>query len=224
MRGRAHMHDGQRPARPEWTRAGHGPRPLRLVGRDATPTAGTSLVSHPFPDMPVLALSGGLDFRTPTAWAPRSPSGRRPGRRSQRADDGSVGLQRARSHQLDHRRDAGSAVPAREAVCRDRGGIPDAAARAPRREADADGRSADAPGRGGDLAPRARLRSRLFAFSRSFRLRSYTIAPRVALSGVIHVSLAKLPIGFSGSVTVSGAGVAHGKLTLRDGKLVGERR
>jgi hypothetical protein len=64
----------------------------------------------------------------------------------------------------------------------------------------------------------------LFAFSRSFRLRSYTIAPRVAPSGVIHVSLAKVPIGFSGSVTVSGAGVAHGTLTLRDGELVGKLR
>jgi len=64
----------------------------------------------------------------------------------------------------------------------------------------------------------------LFASGHSFRLRSYAITPRVSLSGVIRMSHATAPIGFSGSVTVSGAGVAHGTLTLRDGKLVGTLR
>jgi hypothetical protein len=64
----------------------------------------------------------------------------------------------------------------------------------------------------------------LLAGDSSFQLRGYAITPRVALTGAVRMAHARAPIGFSGSVTVSGPGAAHGKLTLHDGQLVGKLR
>ena len=207
-----------------------------------TPAAGTSLVSHPLPDVPVLALSGGLDFRTPTAWAAsvvsQFPQGHLlvvPGvGHSVLTTDPSGCSATAVIGWM-----TGSALPAHCPRAKPyvatvaaypthlpaHLGAPQTAAVAERTLQDAEAiwllavdsgtASVVEPGLDGGS---------LDASGRSFRLRSYAITPRVALSGVIRMSIASAPIGFAGSVIVSGPGAAHGKLTLRDGKLVGTLR
>jgi pimeloyl-ACP methyl ester carboxylesterase len=207
-----------------------------------TPAAGTSVAAHPLPDVPVLALSGGLDLRTPTAWAasvisqfPQGHlvvvpgvghsvlttdpsgcaadavllwlSGSTPDPQCPRASPYVTTVAPYPAHlpaHLDARRTlavAGQTLHDAEAIWLMSAGSGDT--------------TATAPGLDGGT---------LVAGRTSFRLRNYAIAPHVALSGVIRMARAVAPIEFSGSVTVSGAGAAHGTLTLRNGKLVGKLR
>ena len=207
-----------------------------------TPAAGTSLVPHPLPDVPVLALSGGLDFRTPTAWAAsvvaQFPQGHLlvvPGvGHSVLTMDPSGCSATAVIGWM-----SGSAPPARcprakayvSTVAPYPAHLPahlgpgQTAAVAEQTLQDAEAIWLLALDSGPETVTEPGLDGgSLVASRRSFRLRSYAITPRVALSGVIRMSRATAPIGFSGSLTVSGPGAAHGTLTLRDGKLVGKLR
>jgi pimeloyl-ACP methyl ester carboxylesterase len=207
-----------------------------------TPAAGTSLVAQPLPDVPVLAISGGLDFRTPTAWAssvvsqfPQGHllvvpgvghsvlttdpsgcaavaviewlSGSTPQARCPRAKPYIATVPAYPTHLPAHL-DARQTLAVAERTLQDAEAIWFLAA-------GSGGMSATEPGLDGGT---------LIASDSSFQLRNYAITPRIALSGVIRMARARAPIGFSGSVTVSGPGAAHGKLSLRDGKLVGTLR
>ena len=207
-----------------------------------SPAAGTSLVSHPLPDVPVLALSGGLDFRTPTAWAAsvisQFPQGHLlvvPGvGHSVLTMDPSGCSAIAVISWITGSTPAAQCPRAKPYVATVAAypthlpahlGAPRTLAVAQRTLEDAEAIWLLALDAGRTTVTEPGLDGgSLFASGRSFRLRSYAITPRVALSGVIRMSHAPAPIGFSGSVTVSGAGVAHGTLTLRDGKLVGTLR
>jgi len=205
-----------------------------------TPAAGSSLVSHPLPDVPVLALSGGLDFRTPTAWAAsvvsQFPQGRLlvvPGVGHSVLTMDPSGCSALAVISWSTGSTPAAQCPRAKPYLATVGAYPTqlpahlgaqqtlTVARRTLQDAEAIWFLALDSGAAAAVEPGLDGGS-LFAFSRSFRLRSYAIAPRVALSGVIHVSVATAPIGFSGSVTVNGAGVAHGKLTLRNGTLVGK--
>lgn len=204
-----------------------------------TPAAGTSVDPHPLPDVPMLALSGGLDLRTPTVWAASVAS---------QFPHGHLVVVPGVGHSVLTTDPSGCGA---EAVLEWLSGTTPAA-RCPRAQAyvptvpayparlpahldarrtlaiagqtlhDAEAIWFMAAASGDSTATEPGLAGgTLVAGSSSFRLRGYAITPRVALSGVIRMTHATAPLEFSGAVTVSGAGAAHGKLTLRDGKLVG---
>jgi pimeloyl-ACP methyl ester carboxylesterase len=205
-----------------------------------TPAAGTSLVSHPLPDVPVLALSGGLDFRTPTAWAAsvisRFPQGHLlvvPGvGHSVLTMDPSGCSAIAVITWITGSTPAARCARAKPYVATVSPypmrlpahlGAQQTVAVAERTLQDAEAIWLLALDSGRDTVTEPGLDGgTLVASGRSFQLRRYAITPRVALSGVVHISHATTPLAFSGSLTVSGPGAAHGKLALRDGKLVGK--
>jgi len=204
-----------------------------------SPAGGTVLAPHPFPDVPVLALSGGLDFRTPTSWAAsvvaQFPQGHLlvvPGvGHSALTMDPSGCSQRVVLHWMYGATPPASCPRAKPLVTT----VPAYPTHSPARldagatrslagltlhDAEAIWLLAAGSGSGGLTAPGLDGGS-VDAYRTSFVLERYAIAPGLTLSGVVRVSRAGAPVGFSGKVTVGGSAAAHERLTLRDGALVG---
>ena len=202
----------------------------------ATPPLGAG----PLPDVPVLALSGGYDMRTPTSSAAaviRSfPHGQllvvpAVGHSVVTADNSFCAIRAVRSWVTDGNVPAtcqrpSFIVPPAGRVSTRRAPGPGrlAAGHARARPQDDQGGRGDVaddgircrrPGRGllsGKLTPRA---------SASFRLDRYAIAPGVELTGRLDAAGSGFPLSFKGTLTVSGKKAAHGKLTLKKGVLTG---
>jgi pimeloyl-ACP methyl ester carboxylesterase len=205
------------------------------------PTSGTPLGTGPLPDVPVLALSGGFDMRTPTVDAAsvvaRFPQGHLlvvPGLGHAVLSSGATCPRDAVRSWLAGEtvptscpRPAPLVAPAAAYSAAGKAGRP--AARTQRtltgvantlREAEAawlllveSGESATAvPGLySGILAPS----------SRSLLLSRYSIAPGIALSGRLRLNAVTYPLVFSGTITVGGARAAAGKLDASGSHLRG---
>ena len=201
-----------------------------------TPASGTG----PLPDVPVLAVSGGYDMRTPTSSARDVIAGFPHGQllvvpsvgHSTVTADPSICALRAVRAWID-----GDRVPASCArapfIVRPVGAYP--AARRPSRKAspratlslvDRTIREAEAVRLAtllGSGAPVAGLTSGRLTVgaNRSFRLQRYGIAPGVELSGRLRAAGEGLPDSFEGTLTVTGARAVHGTLRLKGGVLSG---
>jgi pimeloyl-ACP methyl ester carboxylesterase len=206
-----------------------------------SPAGGAPLAAGPLPNVPMLALSGGFDMRTPTmgatAVASLFPQGRvlvvpGVGHSVLGADFSQCSMNAVRNWSV------GGSVPATCAavppLIRQLGAFPPAAApakqlgpRATLAEAKAAIREATAawvqvlfsptPGAipglyGGTLVQGA---------NGSFTLKRYAVAPGVEVSGKLSVAPAGLPLAFTGSVTVGGVAAAPGTLTVAPKTITG---
>jgi hypothetical protein len=208
-----------------------------------SPAGGASLGKGPLPDVPVLALSGSLDLRTPTADAARIvddfPRGRLlvvPG-----VGHGVLGSDPAGCPERQVRAWMAGRTPARScarpAAYLDP--LPAFAARRTSssgsagpaqtlaavsrtlREAEAMWLLANAVASGPVTI--AGLRGgRLETSDGSFRLTRYSLEPGVELTGEIELRDAGPPLSFRGLVSVGGAGASAGVVSLRRDGLVGE--
>jgi len=201
--------------------------------------AGAGFDPHPLPDVPVLALSGSLDLRTPTSWGAsviaQFPQGHLlvvPGvGHSVLTMDPSGCSQRAVLHWMFGATPPASCPRARPLVTT----VPAYPTHSPARldlratrslaertlhdaeaiwllAAGSSSTGLTAPGIGG---------GGIDAHRSSFVLRRYAITPGLTLSGVVRMSRAGTPIVFGGDVTVGGPAAVHERLELRNGRLVG---
>ena len=197
------------------------------------------LGAGPLPDVPVLAVSGGYDMRTPTSSASaviRSfPQGHllvvpAVGHSTVTADPSLCAIRAVRSWATDGNVPATCQRPS--FIVTPPGAYPPARAariaspRATFALADRTIEEAEAlwlttafgAGRpvaglaSGKLTPGA---------SSSFRLDRYAIAPGVELSGRLTAAASGFPLRFNGTLAISGKSAAHGKLTLKRGVLTG---
>jgi pimeloyl-ACP methyl ester carboxylesterase len=205
-----------------------------------SPTGAVALDSGPLPDVPVYAVSGGIDLRTPTAGAEsvvaRFPQGKLLvvpgiGHSTVTADYSGCAAKAV------HTWMTGGAAPSQcapvKALLAPVPALPVSPTRAASPaetlaiatktldEAQAawlmtgglTGSSSSVPGIfGGRLKPTS---------DRAFTLTGYSVARGVALSGTIKVTRFAPPMQFEGIVTVSGRGVAEGILGLTNGALRG---
>ena len=201
----------------------------------ATPPLGAG----PLPDVPVLALSGGYDMRTPTSSAAsvirNFPHGKllvvpAIGHSVVGADNSFCAIRAVRSWMTDGTVPATCqrpsflvvppgayppvAVPARPAAPL----ATLALARKTIREAEAMWLTT-AFGSGGPVG--GLLAGRLTPGMLSLRLDRYAIAPGVELSGRLDAAGSGFPLSFKGTLTVSGTKSAHGKLTLKKDVVAG---
>jgi hypothetical protein len=205
-----------------------------------SPSGDVALESGPLPDVPVYAISGGIDLRTPTAGAQsvvaRFPQGKLlvvpgVGHSTVTADYSGCAAKAVRTWMT------GGTPPSRCArvkalvapvpslpVSRTRAASPAetlAIVTKTLEEAQAawlmadgvTGSTTSVPGVfGGRLKPTS---------DRTFTLDGYTVARGVTLSGTIKVTSFAPPIEFQGIVTVSGRGASEGILGLANGVLRG---
>lgn len=204
----------------------------------ATPM--TALGPGPLPDVPVLALSGGYDMRTPTSSARAVIAGfphghllvvPAVGHSVVDADPSFCALRAVRSWIEDRRVPASCARP--PFIVRPAGAYPPAtpssrvaSPRATLSLADRTIREAEATWLAtalGSGAPTAGLTAGRLTVeaNRSFRLERYGIAPGVELSGRLHAAGSGNPASFEGTLTVKGERAARGTLRLRNGVLAG---
>lgn len=197
------------------------------------------LGAGPLPDVPVLALSGGYDMRTPTssaaAVARSFPQGKllvvpAVGHSVVGADNSFCALRAVRGWMTDGsvpatcQRPSFIVAPAAaypSAVAPTRAASPRATlalARKTIKEAEALWLTA-ALGSGGPVG--GLIAGKMIPGANSFRLDRYAIAPGVELSGKLDAAGSGFPLSFKGTVTVSGTKAAHGKLTLKRDVLTG---
>ena len=189
------------------------------------PAGGARSGRGPLPDVPVLALSGDLDLRTPTADAAAVVARSRKDTCSSSPasatafSPATLGLCRRRGALVDGRRAGAATLPARKAVRRSRLPFTPAGSPVPRRRAD--------PQRTLELAAKTLreaeatwlltistterrltihgLRGGTLAVSpEQFTLTDYSIEPGVTLTGRIVLNDYSTPLKFAGSVTVRG--------------------
>ena len=197
------------------------------------------LPAGPLPDVPVLALSGGYDMRTPTSSAAaviRSfPQGRllvvpAVGHSVVTADQSFCAIRAVRSWVTDGN------VPAtcqRPSFIVPPAGVyppvaPPARAASPRATLALAGRTIKeaetmwlTTAFGDGRAVGGLLSGKLTAGSGSFRLDRYAIAPGVELTGRLSAAGSGFPLSFQGTLAVTGTKAAHGKVTLKKGILTG---
>ncbi len=201
-----------------------------------SPSGGAPLGPGPLPDVPVLAISGGFDMRTPTEDAisivRRFPHGQLlvvpgVGHDTVDADFSGCAFQAVRTWML------GGALPAQCArsapLLRPIPALPAPTVRktpwnpqatysiASKTIAEAESSwllasSANVPGIYG---------GKLSAGRREFTLTRYAIAPGVTLTGKIKLTSTTLPLGFQGTLTVGGRAAATGILGLNGKSLRG---
>ena len=204
-----------------------------------SPSGGAALASGPLPNVPVLAVSGGFDLRTPTAGAAavaaRFPQGRLLvvagiGHSTVSADYSGCAVQAVHTWmtggvppaECPRAKALVAPVPALP-VSQSRAASPsetlaiatktlDAAEADWLMTAGSTGSTDPVPGVfGGRLTPSAK----------SFTLAGYSVARGVALSGKITITRFAPPVDFQGFVTVSGRGASAGVLGLVKGALRG---
>jgi pimeloyl-ACP methyl ester carboxylesterase len=206
-----------------------------------SPAGGSSLGAGPLPDVPMLALSGGFDMRTPTIDAlsvtSRFPQGHLltvPGIGhavlfnsgcAQDAVRGWILRQTApgpcsrpkalvaplTSYSSTSRSHASPAADARQTLT---------AAANTIREAEATWLLTVEAGRSAATVAGI-YGGKLTASQRTLTLVRYSIAPGVTLSGRLKLAKFTLPLAFTGSVTVTGAAASPGVLTASGGRLHG---
>jgi pimeloyl-ACP methyl ester carboxylesterase len=204
-----------------------------------SPAGGAALGAGPLPNVPVLAISGGFDMRTPTESAQqivsRFPQGQLlvvpgVGHSVTTADPSGCAIQAIRNWM------AGANVAGRcdrsQPFLRPLPGLPAAGPVKPKKVLgplttytvalktidDAEAiwlmAQSEAPIPGvfaGKLTPAPR----------AFTLTRYSIAHGVSLSGTIRLSSTNLPLGFEGTITVSGPAASTGILGLKGSSLRG---
>lgn len=208
-----------------------------------SPSGGAALASGPLPNVPMLALSGGFDLRTPTAGAvsvvARFPQGRLlvvPGIGHSTLTADYSGCAAAAVHTWMTGGVPASQCPRSQPLVTPVPALPMLPARplhplspaatlaivtATLKEAEAawlmidglTGTNTPVPGVYG-----GRLTS---PSSSTFTLAGYTVAHGVSLSGTIKIAKPGPPIQFEGILIVSGSGAAGGVLGLRGGSLRG---
>ena len=201
---------------------------------------GATFDPHPLPDVPVLALSGSLDLRTPTSWAVsvvrQFPQGHLlvvPGvGHSVLTMDPSGCSQRTVLHWMFGATPPTTCPPVRPFVTtapayptHPPGRLDARATRSLAEQTlhDAEAIWLLAAGSGNtDLAAPGLGGGSLNAHRSSFLLRRYAITPGLTLSGVIRMSQPGPPITFTGEITVSGQAAIHERLKLRNGQLVAQ--
>jgi len=208
-----------------------------------SPTGGAPLGTGPLPNVPMLAVSGGFDMRTPTAGAAsvvaRFPQGHLlvvpgVGHSTVTADPSGCAVNAVRTWML------GGAVPTtcpqtkplvtpvpalpaagvahptqRESVRVTYTGVNDALHDAQALWLMTAGAS------GGSATIPGLYGGKLVASARSFSLVGYSIARGVTLSGTFTLKRVGPPLVFQGTLTVSGAAAAHGVLGLQGASLRG---
>ena len=206
-----------------------------------SPSGGAALGPGPLPDVPVLAISGGYDMRTPTDGAQTVVSRFRAGPAGRRARE-SATARPPRTTRAARRRSCGRScsaapspgrAPARRRSCRRsrpfrppaRRSRPSRSARCrPTRSPRGRSRDAEAIWIG---AARGALRSRASGAAssrpvrREFTLTRYAIAQGVAVSGRIKLTTTSLPLRFQGTLTVTGPAASTGLLGLNGTSLRG---
>jgi TAP-like protein len=201
-----------------------------------SPSGGAPLGPGPLPDVPVLAISGGFDMRTPTEDATsivrRFPHGQLlvvpgVGHDAVDADFSGCAFQAVRTWML------GGAPPAQcsrsAPLLRPIPALPAPTLRKKPwsatatyniaskaiAEAEASWLLATSP-----VIP-GLFGGKLSAAQREFTLTRYSIAPGVTLSGKLRLVSTKLPLGFQGTLTVGGRSAANGILGLNGTSLRG---
>lgn len=201
-----------------------------------SPAGGAGLGQGPLPDVPVLAVSGGFDMRTPTVEAADVVSRFRQGTllvvpgvgHSVLGADLSFCSQRAVHDWMLGGAPAASCprppslvrlVPAYPSL---RVGEEPTAAQtlALVRQTLLDAEALWATTSGGDVIA-GLARGRLVAAERSFTLVRYSVTPGVELSGKLRVVGSGLPLRFSGAITVGGATAATGVLGVTANRVAG---
>ncbi len=201
-----------------------------------SPSGGAALGSGPLPDVPVLAISGGFDMRTPTPFAAsvvaRFPQGHLlvvpgVGHSVTTADPSGCAANAVRAWFL-----SGAVPPAScprgKPLVSTVGALP--AARQPAHLAPLATyaiatktlREAEAAWVMANDRPLAGIYAgRLVPGSRGFTLVRYSIARGVELSGSIRLTKTQLPLVFEGTIKVGGAAAAGGLLGLTETSLRG---
>lgn len=207
-----------------------------------SPAGGAPLGPGPFPDVPMLAISGGLDFRTPTASAvavaSQFPQGHVlvvPGvGHSVLGTDLSLCSQQALRNWL-----SGGSVrascPRVPSMVSFVGVFPRRARAVPsstlsvasRAVHEAEASWLEALSATAKLQPAGLYGGRLTLTSDGFKLARYSIAPGVQVSGNLRLRAGGPPFTFKGTVKVSGAAAAKGTLRVSGnavaGTLAGQR-
>lgn len=198
------------------------------------PTGGAALGAGPLPDVPMLAVSGGFDMRTPTAGAAsvvaKFPQGHLTvvpgvGHSTVTADPSGCAANAVRTWMLGGSPPAtcprqaplvrpvttlpppGTPTPKRTATPR----ATLAVARATIQEAQAVWLMTSGLAGDTEVVPGI-FGGRLAGSGRSFKLTNYADARGVALSGTLKLSKTGPPLVFQGAVTVGGTAAAHGVL------------
>ena len=202
-----------------------------------SPAGGAPLGPGPLPDVPVLAVSGGYDMRTPTDSATNVISRFRQGRllvvpgighSVLGADVSFCSQQIVRSWMLGGQ--PASTCPRPSPIVTvvptyPSGTAPKSPATPRRTLALAAQALRDAEAMwymtaSGDRTPGV-FGGRLLAFDRGFTLANYSVSPGVQLNGKIRITGTGLPLKFEGVVTVGGASAANGILGVSPGKIGG---
>jgi pimeloyl-ACP methyl ester carboxylesterase len=232
-------------ALPAGTFGPFGPWAAKLGNADfcvdwPSPSGGEALGAGPLPNVPVLAVSGGFDMRTPTenanAVLSRFPQGRLlvvpgVGHSAITADPSGCALNAVRTWILGGSPPAScprkppfldplDAFPAGRTTGKDGPAATYTLAAKTVREAEAAWFLASSDGSSGSVA--GIYSGRLVQTgSRTFKLVGYSIAPGVTVSGSLRQTSDGPPLGFQGLLTVGGRSAAQGSLGLVDGSLRG---
>jgi pimeloyl-ACP methyl ester carboxylesterase len=207
------------------------------------PTGGSPLAAGPLPDVPMLAVSGGFDMRTPTAGAQsvvsRFPQGRLlvvpgVGHSTVTADPSGCALNAVRSWMLDQA--VPSACPATKPLvtpvsalpapgqAHPRRPLPPLATYAVARESIQDAQALwlmTAGASGASAAVPGVFGGKVLASDRSFTLVNFSDARGVTLSGKLTLKKLGPPLVFEGAVTVGGTAASSGLLGLSGASLRG---
>jgi pimeloyl-ACP methyl ester carboxylesterase len=201
-----------------------------------SPAGGASLATGPLPDVPMLAVSGGFDMRTPTEGAravvSRFPHGQLlivpgVGHSTVTADPSGCALQTVRtwmlggpiSGQCPRSAPFLAPIPALPAA-----GLPHKARTALATYSIASKTLSEAEAAwlmGAEPVIPGAYGGRLAAGQREFTLTRYSAAPGVTLTGKLRLTSTNLPLKFQGTVTVAGASAANGILGLNGTSLRG---
>ena len=205
-----------------------------------SPSGGEPLGAGPLPNVPVLAISGGFDIRTPTENATevlsRFPQGRLltvpgVGHSALLADPSGCALNAVRTWILGGTPpssctrkpsflDPLAAFPAAKATGKNGPATTYAIAAKTVHEAEAAWYLATSDGSSGTVAG-IYSGHLVETGDRTFRLAGYSIAPGVSVSGSLRLTTYGPPLAFQGLVTVGGRSAAQGSLGLVGGSLRG---
>jgi len=208
-----------------------------------TPTGGATLGTGPLPNVPMLAVSGGYDMRTPTAGAAsvvaQFPQGHLVvvpgvGHSTVTADPSGCAANAVRTWMLGGTPSA--TCPRRPPLVRPVAALPPAGTAAPKRPApprttlayvrsalqEAQALWLMTSGLAGDteLLP-GTFGGSMIATPRSFRLVNYADTRGVTLNGTLTLTGSGPPVVFQGTVTVGGAGAAPGLLGVKGASVAG---